>query len=82
MSASSSLRSVIRGLPRTPLRPAKSSRVLAVRAFSSRSQQHHKIPPTAKAGMGPGVLGALAAGALAGYYFYSSGGSEPASRDS
>ncbi|KAJ2240167.1 heme peroxidase [Coemansia sp. RSA 475] len=81
------MRTVARSVGRTPLRVATApaaSRALSVRFFCSHKQhkQHkqHKRIPTTKAGINPGVLGALAAGALAGWYFYS--GEPTPSRDS
>ncbi|KAJ2818026.1 hypothetical protein FBU31_006021, partial [Coemansia sp. 'formosensis'] len=74
---SSTLRTIPRVALRAPataklsaLRPAptSSARVLA-RAYSSQQRQY-QMPRTRKAGTG-GILGVLAAGALAGWYFYS-----------
>ncbi|KAJ2763328.1 heme peroxidase, partial [Coemansia nantahalensis] len=45
-------------------------------------QQHEQGPRTAKAGVSPGVLGVLAAGALAGWYLFSSGASAASTEDS
>ncbi|KAJ2158060.1 heme peroxidase [Coemansia sp. RSA 552] len=77
---SSSLRVVSRGLARsTVLRSARPAPIASLRAasharaFSSRSQHRYQVPPASKAGAGPGVLGALAAGALAGWFFFSGG---------
>ncbi|KAJ2076853.1 heme peroxidase [Coemansia sp. RSA 988] len=70
----SSLRTVPRGLSRTVGLRATPSRAAAARAFSSRNQhsrQKQQVPPTAKAGVNPGVVGVLAAGALVGWYFFS-----------
>ncbi|KAI8326368.1 heme peroxidase [Martensiomyces pterosporus] len=73
----SSLRTVSRTFARAGVRasrantaagPASTGLVFA-RSYSSR--QHHQMPRTNKAGVSPGVIGALAAGALAGWYFYS-----------
>ncbi|KAJ2458626.1 heme peroxidase [Coemansia sp. RSA 2424] len=77
---SSALRTVPRLVARAPAATAtaklsaaaaapSSARILA-RAYSSQQeQQQHQMPRTRKAGSG-GMLGVLAAGALAGWYFY------------
>ncbi|KAJ2875571.1 heme peroxidase [Coemansia aciculifera] len=54
---------------RLPAASTSSARTLA-RAYSSQQQRQYQLPRTRKAGTG-GILGVLAAGALAGWYFYS-----------
>ncbi|KAJ2709176.1 heme peroxidase, partial [Coemansia spiralis] len=80
-------RGLARAGQRTALRSVPRAAAAAVgavpRAFSThgKQQQQRQGPHTAKAGV-PGVLGVLAAGALAGWYFYSSGEQAEATGDS
>ncbi|KAJ2848697.1 heme peroxidase [Coemansia brasiliensis] len=78
----SAFRSVSRTVARTPLRSIKQSQAVAVRAFASRSQHGYQKQIPSKNAVNPGVLGALAAGALAGWYFYSSPSDQQATGDS
>ncbi|KAJ2725782.1 heme peroxidase [Coemansia sp. Benny D115] len=70
----SSLRLATRSLvTRTTLRAPKPVN-MPVRAFTTRQtkgqSKQYQMPPTMKSGASPGALAALAAGALAGWYFY------------
>ncbi|KAJ2703351.1 heme peroxidase [Coemansia sp. IMI 203386] len=85
---SSSIRLVAsRGLSRPALRTSRLASVSAaasVRAFttqqnnrySRQNDQQYQAPRTSKAGPSPGILGVIAVGALAGWYFYN--GENPA----
>ncbi|KAJ2780692.1 heme peroxidase [Coemansia javaensis] len=73
-----------RALARATARPAPAAAATAARALGRQQQQqqqqrqyhHRQAPRTAKAGPSPVAIGVLAAGALAGWYFFSSADGE------
>ncbi|KAJ1812111.1 heme peroxidase [Coemansia sp. RSA 2598] len=82
-----------RGLANPALRTSRMATAAAsvsARAFTTRQKHHYsrqkhqqyQAPRTTKAGPGPGILGAIAVGAIAGWYFYSTENSAGASGDS
>ncbi|KAJ2838941.1 heme peroxidase, partial [Coemansia erecta] len=50
--------------------------------YSRQKYQQYQAPRTSKAGPSPGILGAIAVGAIAGWYFYNTEGSAQASSSS